>query len=108
MNGSETAKTRTSDFATSTLYAPAPQDVKQIDLKDKYDLFIDGEFSTPRTGVYFDTINPANAERITAVAEAGAEDVDDAVRAAKGAYENTWSKISGDWMVMIMISSRPN
>jgi hypothetical protein len=33
-------------------------------LKEKYDLFINGEFVKPNSEKYFDTINPATDERI--------------------------------------------
>ena len=60
----------------------------------KYDLYIDGEFTKPVKGKYFDTINPANDEKISAVAEATQEDIDLAVKAARKAF-NGWSKLSG-------------
>ncbi|GAB5416479.1 MAG: hypothetical protein Crog2KO_05790 [Crocinitomicaceae bacterium] len=41
-------------------YAPAPESTGHIDLKEKYDLFIDGKWVKPSSGKYFDTINPAN------------------------------------------------
>ncbi|HYV19627.1 MAG TPA: aldehyde dehydrogenase family protein [Verrucomicrobiae bacterium] len=59
-------------------------------------LFIDGAWADPRSGLHFKTINPATEEAITEVAEAGAEDVDVAVQAARKAFESgPWSKMSG-------------
>ncbi|MDP9347672.1 MAG: aldehyde dehydrogenase family protein, partial [Gemmatimonadota bacterium] len=46
-------------------------------------LFIGGEWQDASSGRTFDTINPATGEVLTQVAEAGAEDVDRAVRAAR-------------------------
>ena len=46
-------------------------------------LFINGEFVPARSGETFSTINPATEETLAEVASAGAEDVDDAVRAAR-------------------------
>ena len=74
-------------------YSPAPEGTDHILLKDKYDLFINGEFIPGEDGKYFDTINPATEKKIAKVAEAGKTDVDKAVRSARKAYENTWSKM---------------
>ena len=74
-------------------YSPAPEGTDHILLKDKYDLFINGEFIPGKDGKYFDTINPATEKKIAKVAEAGKTDVDKAVRSARKAYENTWSKM---------------
>jgi len=74
-------------------YSPAPESTDHILLKDKYDLFINGEFIPGKDGKYFDTINPATEKKIAKVAEAGKTDVDKAVRSARKAYENTWSKM---------------
>ena len=57
-------------------------------------LFIDGEFRDARGGATFTTINPATEEPIAEVAAATPEDVDDAVAAARRAYE------SGPWAEM--------
>lgn len=50
-------------------------------------LFIDGEFVKPNSGKTFDIYNPATEELAATVYEAGAEDVDAAVKAAKAAFE---------------------
>jgi len=41
-------------------YSPAPESTDHIQLKDQYDLFINGEFISAVDGKYFDTINPSN------------------------------------------------
>ncbi len=74
-------------------YAPAPESASHVKLKDRYDLFIGGKFVKPTSGKYFDTINPANEERIAQVAEANTADVDKAVKAARGAYDKVWKKM---------------
>src|SRR5713226_8764663 len=58
-------------------------------------LFINGEFVDAKSGKTFPTINPATEERITEVASAGPEDVDAAVRAARGQMEpgSEWQKM---------------
>ncbi|MBL7923784.1 MAG: aldehyde dehydrogenase family protein [Bacteroidia bacterium] len=86
-------KVKALNFSTSWSYAPAPEAADHFQLKERYDLFINGKFSAPATGKYFDTINPATEKKIASVAEAGAADVDKAVRAARQAYEKTWSKM---------------
>lgn len=75
--------------------APAPEGTGHIQLKEKYDLFINGEFVAPIKGKYFDSINPATEEKIASVALADTDDVDRAVKAAKAAYDNVWSKMPG-------------
>jgi aldehyde dehydrogenase (NAD+) len=60
----------------------------------KTDLFIGGEFVPSASGKRFSTTNPATGERIAEVAEAGREDLDRAVDAARDAFE------SGPWAAM--------
>ena len=75
-------------------YAPAPESRDIVTIDERYGLFIGGELVDPRSGEYFPTINPATEEELAEVAQAGPEDVDLAVRAARDAYENGWSTIS--------------
>ena len=74
-------------------YAPAPESTDHVSIRKRYGLFIDGEFVAPQKGRYFDSINPASEEKLSRVAEADAGDVDLAVRAARKAYRNVWSKM---------------
>src|SRR4051812_19222624 len=55
--------------------------------------FINGGFVAPRSGDYFDDVNPASAEVIAAIPDSDERDVDDAVRAAKAAFP-AWSRTS--------------
>ncbi|MDQ0177479.1 aldehyde dehydrogenase family protein [Bacillus chungangensis] len=58
-------------------------------------LYINGEFVESLSGKTFDTPNPATGETLAKVYEAGAADIDLAVRAARKAFdEGKWSKIS--------------
>jgi len=82
-------------FATDWKYAPAPESSDHIKLKGRYDLFIDGTFSPPSQGKYFDTVNPATEAKLSEVGEGSEEDVNRAVQAARKAYDRTWSKMSG-------------
>ena len=81
-------------FKASWKYSEAPESTGHIKIQKKYDLFIDGKFTKPVKGKYFDTINPANDQKISVVAEATSEDIDLAVKAARKAF-NGWSKLSG-------------
>lgn len=75
-------------------YAPALEGTSHVNIKDRYDLFIDGKFVKPSSGKYFDTFNPATEEKISEVAYGNDKDVDKAVKAARKAYTNVWSKVS--------------
>ena len=75
-------------------YAPAPESTSILNLKPSYGLFIGGEF-VDGSGSSFATISPATEATITQVASATEGDVDRAVRAARTAYDKTWSKMSG-------------
>jgi aldehyde dehydrogenase (NAD+) len=72
-------------------YSPALESISHINLKSRYDLFIDGEFVKPVKGNYFDTINPSNESKIAEVAKADEKDIDKAVKAARKAYNEVWS-----------------
>jgi acyl-CoA reductase-like NAD-dependent aldehyde dehydrogenase len=76
-------------------YAPAPESRDVVSLRTSYGLFVDGEFVDPLDGSAFKTVNPASEEVLAEVSEAGDADVDRAVKAARRAYERTWSKLSG-------------
>jgi len=76
-------------------YAPSLESTSHIEIKDKYDLFIDGKFVKPSSGNYFNTVNPATNEVLSSIAYANDKDVDKAVRAARKAYNEVWSKLSG-------------
>ena len=74
-------------------YDPAPESTDHINIKNRYGLFINGEFVKPEKGKYFDTVNPATEEKLSRVADASQADVDKAVAAAREAYRTTWGKM---------------
>jgi len=74
-------------------YSPAPERFRP-EIDSEYGLFIDGEFKEPRSGKMFDTINPATGERLARIAEAGEDDVDAAMAAARAAAPR-WAKTKG-------------
>jgi aminomuconate-semialdehyde/2-hydroxymuconate-6-semialdehyde dehydrogenase len=55
--------------------------------------FIDGQYREARSGRTFDDINPADGSLIAKVSEAGRDDVDDAVRAARRALDGPWGQL---------------
>ena len=74
-------------------YAPSLEGTSHVQLKDKYDLFIDGKWVKPSSGRYFASVNPANEEKLADIAWASESDVDLAVKAARKAYTEVWSKM---------------
>lgn len=56
-------------------------------------LLIDGVRVAPRSGRYFDTLNPATGEVLAHVAEAGPEDIDAAVASSRAALEGPWGQM---------------
>jgi aldehyde dehydrogenase (NAD+) len=67
-------------------YSPAPESADHIRLKDRYGLFVDGEFRGPADGRYVPTINPATEEPLAEVAYGGPDDVIAAVESARTAH----------------------
>src|SRR5687767_13147628 len=56
-------------------------------------LLIGEDWVESASGETFETIDPATGEAICAVAKAGSEDVDRAVRAAQAALDGNWGKM---------------
>ena len=81
------------DFGKAWEYAPSPEATDHVNLASRYELFIGGKWVAPKSGKYFPTVSPSTEETLAEVAEANAEDVDLAVRAARRAYEGVWSKM---------------
>ncbi|KAA5833637.1 aldehyde dehydrogenase family protein [Saccharopolyspora hirsuta] len=75
-------------------YAPAPESRDIANLKPSYRMFVDGEF-TDGGGEPLKSINPATEEVLAEVGSADESDVDTAVRAARRAFEQTWSRMPG-------------
>ena len=73
-------------------YSKAPE-AKLASFAPSYGHFINGKFTKP-TNTY-QTINPATEEVLSEISHGSAKDVDLAVKAARAAYEKTWSKLSG-------------
>jgi aldehyde dehydrogenase (NAD+) len=75
-------------------YAPAPETVP-VKIDARHELFIDGKFTPPHSGKYFDSINPATEEKLCEIAHGDSEDVDRAVKAARRAFDTVWGKMPG-------------
>ncbi len=75
-------------------YAPAPESRDIVSLKERYGLYIGGEWLEPRSDESYTTISPATEEPLAEIAQAGEEDVDLAVEAARGAYADGWSQLA--------------
>jgi len=80
---------------TTFEYAPAPESRSVVDIASSYGLFINGEFTEAASGEALKTINPATEEQLAEVAVAGEADVENAVKAARRAYERSWGPMSG-------------
>ncbi|MGH3746779.1 MAG: aldehyde dehydrogenase family protein [Micromonosporaceae bacterium] len=76
-------------------YAPAPESASIVDIRPSYGLFVNGEFVDPIDGAPFKTVNPASEEVLAEVIDAGPQDVDRAVAAARAAYTDVWSVMPG-------------
>jgi aldehyde dehydrogenase (NAD+) len=88
--------TRVRDLLETLDYGPAPEDprpaLRWLDARQRrFHLFIGNEWTEPRSGEWFETRNPATGELLAHVPQAGPEDVERAVRAAREALP-TWSR----------------
>lgn len=81
-------------MSTPFEYAPAPESRSVVDLRPSYGLFVGGEFVDGHAEP-MKSVNPATEEVLAEVATADADDVDAAVKAARRAYQRTWSRMSG-------------
>ncbi|MEU6486306.1 aldehyde dehydrogenase family protein [Streptomyces sp. NPDC046887] len=90
----DTASASAPGKAPAFEYAPAPESRSVVDIAPSYGLFIDGEFTEAAGGKVFKTVSPSTEEVLSEVAQAGEEDVDRAVAAARRAF-GKWSALPG-------------
>jgi aldehyde dehydrogenase (NAD+) len=88
-----------SDLLATLDYGPAPESASPVHEwleahGRRFDLFIGGRFVPASTGEWLETLNPGNAKPLAQVSQAGAEDVDAAVAAARAALPG-WQALSG-------------
>src|SRR6266508_5154395 len=76
-------------------YAESRESTAIVHIEQSYDLYIGGQWVAPRSGKRFTPVNPAIEEPLAEVAEAGPEDVDRAVHAARRAYVDLWGALPG-------------
>lgn len=81
------------DFNTTWQYAPAPESAGHAKIAERYDLYINGKWTPPADGQYFDSVNPSNEKKLSSIALATRPDVEKAVKSARKAYESVWSKM---------------
>ena len=79
-------------FASSAM-AQSTTLVQRPPFKDRYDHYINGRFSKPSSGEYFDNVSPVDGKVFTQAARGNAEDIDRAIDAAWAAFPS-WSKTS--------------
>jgi aldehyde dehydrogenase (NAD+) len=75
-------------------YAPAPESAAIGRIRERYQMYSGGRFVEGR-GPDLVSINPATEQQVATVSTASTGDVDDAVGAARSAYDRVWSKMSG-------------
>src|SRR3954471_16707599 len=61
----------------------------------QYDLFVAGGGAAPATGRFYETVDPYTGQPWARVPDAGDEDVDRAVRAARAAFAGEWGAKTG-------------
>ncbi len=59
---------------------------------DPHKCFIGGRWVTPKSGEHMHLTNPSDGAVICGIARGGAEDIDDAVQAARGALNGKWGQ----------------
>ena len=73
---------------------PAPESTGHVSIEESYGLFINGKFVESESDDSFASINPATEQPLAQISEASEADVDKAVKAARQAYNKTWSKMA--------------
>jgi aldehyde dehydrogenase (NAD+) len=74
-------------------YAAAPESRSVVKIDPVYGHFINGKWVTGTS--HFRSINPATEEVLSSIALGTSADVDAAVKAARNAFDKSWSKLSG-------------
>ena len=77
----------------TTTYAAPGESGSPVEVKDRYDNFIGGEWLAPITGQYHENVTPSTGEAFCEVAHSGAQDIELALDAAHAA-KDAWGKRS--------------
>ena len=75
------------------VYAFPNTDGSIITFKEKYDNYINGEWTAPVNGQYFDNVTPVTGQNFTQIARSTSEDIELALDAAHAA-KDAWGKTS--------------
>jgi len=80
-------------------YGPAPESPAAVNAwldehERKFGMFIDNQWVSPEDVEYYPSYNPADGEKLADTAQAGQVEVDQAVHAARRAFES-WSSTAG-------------
>jgi len=79
--------------ASPTTYEAPGQAGSPVDLKDRYENFVGGEWIAPTTGEYRENLTPSSGEPFCEVAHSGPDDIELALDAAHAAKEE-WARRS--------------
>ncbi|HTS72869.1 MAG TPA: aldehyde dehydrogenase family protein [Gaiellaceae bacterium] len=74
-------------------YASAPESRDLVTLRERYGLFVGGEWLEPKET--YTTIDPSSEEALAEVGQATEAEVQQAVGAAREAFDNGWSALPG-------------
>ncbi len=74
-------------------YCAALESTAAVALRDRYGLFVGGDWIAADDGASFATQNPATEETLADIARGREIDIDRAVRAARRGYEKYWRKL---------------
>ena len=77
-------------MSTATIPQPSTR-VERPRFKDRYDHFINGRWTAPSGGAYFENISPIDGKPFTLAARGNAADIERAIDAAQAAFP-AWSK----------------
>ena len=69
----------------------------------RYELFINGQDTAPKSGKTFPAYNPYTGDVWAEIPEAGEHDIDLAVKAAQHAFETTWREMPGIKRAQLML-----
>src|SRR2546428_11163251 len=91
--GNEEGHRRNQDLRGTSSLPPLTFVSRMTDVQ-RYGLFVGGEFVPAHSGATFPVHNPHNDEVFAQVAEAREDDVEDAIAAARSAFEGPWCALT--------------
>src|SRR5690348_2299524 len=63
-------------------------------VSNEFGLYVGGHFIEPQSSARLPVINPATGETWASISDASAQDVEQAVEAARQCFTSSWSKVS--------------